>query len=77
MNLNSLAKINKICKAIKKLTSEDFSDSKKEIEEQKNYIHPLKHAKQAKINSTGDYNEKVLIKLEELKNLIDSFENKT
>lgn len=72
--MNPINKVNKICKDVRKLTPDDFEALGRMTEEQIGYIHPLKHAKQNKINSVGDYNLKVMGALLKLKEIIDSYE---
>lgn len=68
--MDSISKVNKICKSILKLTDEDFETVRNMANDQLNYIHPLKGAKQLKINKTGEYNYQVLAILKTLRQTI-------
>jgi hypothetical protein len=70
--MNSIQKVNKICKAVKNLTEEDFKAVLDMAKEQSEYVHPLKMATASKLNDTGDYNSKVIEALQNLKNVIES-----
>ena len=69
----SVAKINKICKLILKLTPEDFEAVEDMAEQQASYIHPLKMATASKYHALGDHNKKVINLLSPLhKHLVDN-----
>lgn len=70
--MNSIQKIDKICKTIKSLTNEDFEAVLDMAKEQSEYIHPLKMATAMRLNNTGDYNFKVIEALKNLKTVIES-----
>lgn len=72
--MNSIEKVNKVCKAVKNLTEKDFKAVLNMAKEQSEYTHPLKMATASKLNDIGKYNFKVI---EALKNLKTIIENKT
>lgn len=74
--MDSIKKVNKICKAIRTLTKEDFNAVLKMAKEQYGYIHPLKMATALRLNNTGDYNIKVIEALKKLKSVIDNKDKK-
>jgi hypothetical protein len=69
--MNSIQKVNKICKAVKNLTDEDFKAVLKMAKEQTEFIHPLKMATASKLNDTGNHNFKVIKALQNLKIVLD------
>lgn len=70
--MESIKKINKICKEVRRLTEEDFTAVLDMATKQAEYTHPLKMATASKINNTGDYNFMVIEGLRKLKNIIDN-----
>ena len=72
--MNSIQKINKVCKAVKNLTDEDFKAVLNMAIEQTEYVHPLKMATASKLNDTGAYNFRVI---EILQNLKTEIKNKS
>jgi hypothetical protein len=70
--MDSIQKVNKVCKAVKNLTEEDFKAVLDMAKEQTEYIHPLKMATASKLNDTGDHNFKVIEALQNLKTVIES-----
>lgn len=70
--MNSIQKVNKICKATKNLTEDDFNAVSVMAKEQSEYTHPLKNAKAAKLNELGNYNFRVIEALQNLKTVIES-----
>ncbi|MDD5013528.1 MAG: hypothetical protein PHW73_00315 [Atribacterota bacterium] len=58
--MDSIQKVNKVCKAVKNLTEEDFKAVLDMAKKQTEYIHPLKMATASKLNDTGDHNFKVI-----------------
>lgn len=67
-----IAKVNRICKAILKLTPEDFEAVELMAEEQLSYSHPLKHGTAGKITDLGLHNKRVAASLRELQKGIQS-----
>lgn len=67
-----IAKVNKICEAILKLTENDFKAVENMANEQLAYNHPLKYATAAKFNNLGTHNIQVLKGLKELHSTISS-----
>lgn len=70
--MGSIQKVNKVCKAVKNLTEEDFKAVLDMAKEQTEYIHPLKMATASKLNDTGDHNFRVIEALQNLKTVIES-----
>jgi len=68
--MDSIGKINKICKSVLKLTDEDINSVYETVKEQSNYTHPLKGEKQVKFNELGDHNQKVLISIQNLRQIL-------
>jgi hypothetical protein len=75
--MDSINKVNKICKSILKLTDEDFKAIINLANDQINYIHPFKGAKQSQINKTGKYNYHVLFALKNLRQTIIDYNPKS
>lgn len=71
--MNSIQKVNKICKAVRNLTKEDFKAVLDMSKRQTEYIHPLKMATASRLNDVGEHNLKVIEALQNLKKVIDSF----
>lgn len=69
-NMESIKKINSICKAVLKLTEEDFAAVETMADEQGAYSHPLKNATAKKFHDLSDHNTRVLLKLRELQETI-------
>jgi hypothetical protein len=70
--MDSIQKVNKVCKAVKNLTEEDFKAVLDMAKEQTEYIHPLKMATASRLNDTGTHNFKVVEALQNLKAVIES-----
>lgn len=70
--MDSIQKVNKVCKAVKNLTEEDFKAVLDMAKEQAEYIHPLKMATASRLNDTGDHNFRVIEALQNLKTVIES-----
>ena len=70
--MDSIQKVNKICKAVKALNEEDFTAIAEMAKEQQGYIHPLKMATASKHNKIGEHNSRVLEALKNLKNVIEN-----
>lgn len=70
--MDSIQKVNKICKAVKNLTEEDFKAVLDMAKEQTEYIHPLKMATASRLNDIGDHNFKVVEALQNLKTVIEN-----
>lgn len=67
---NGIKEINKVCAAVLKLTDEDFEQTRKMAQGQRNYLNPLKPATSAKQGELGDYNTQVLNALHALREVI-------
>lgn len=65
-----MEKINKICKAVLKITDEEIQIAKEQIEKQLTYMHPLKNARAGKINKIGSNNFEILQKFKEFRQTI-------
>ncbi|AQW91317.1 hypothetical protein [Elizabethkingia anophelis] len=70
--MNSIDKVNNICKSVLILTDKDFEAVSEMAREQSDYIHPLNGEKQEKFNSLGNHNQRVLMALRTLKDVIES-----
>lgn len=70
--MDSIQKVNKVCKTVKNLTEDDFKAVLNMAKEQSEYVHPLKMATASKLNDTGNYNLKVIEALQNLKTVIES-----
>lgn len=68
--MDSIEKVNKVCKSVLKLTEQDLQAVDEMAKEQASYIHPLKLAKQAKFNELGNYNQRVLSALQNLRQVL-------
>jgi len=64
--------IEKICKAVLKLTDGEFADAYSQVKDQRNFIHPLKMATSRSIQKTGENNYKILKAIQELKRIIEN-----
>lgn len=64
--------IDTICCAALKITNEEIEEICRVIEDQRSYNNPLMPATTAWQHRLADYNEAVLTKVKELKDLIDS-----
>lgn len=64
--MNSIDKVNEVCKAVLELTDEDFKAVDKMAQEQSDYIHPLKGGTQQKFNKLGNSNQKTIVALVDL-----------
>ena len=70
--MNSINKINNICKSVKKLTDEDFKAVLDMAKEQSEYIHPLKSGTALRLNDLGSHNFRVIAALQHLKLVIEN-----
>jgi hypothetical protein len=68
--LKSINRINKICREVRLLSEEDFKAIESMINDQGGYISPLKGAKQASLNESAKYNQRVLDSLKSLQMVI-------
>ena len=68
--MDSIEKVNKLCKSVLKLTDEDLQAVDEMAQEQSNYIHPLKGATQKKFNELGNHNQRVLSALQNLRQVL-------
>jgi hypothetical protein len=69
--MNSIQKVDKVCRAVKALTPEDFEAVLQMAKEQAEYIHPLKMATASRLQDAGNYNLKVIKALKNLKKIIE------
>jgi len=68
--MDSITKINKICKSVLALSKADFSAIDKMAQEQSTYIHPFKGETQAMFSELGNHNQRVLAALKNLHDVI-------
>lgn len=71
----SFKKIDKICKAVLKLSVKDLENVSIIVEKQAGFLHPLKHKKASKIHEAGNHNQRVLMAIQRLKIILESYEN--
>lgn len=67
---NGINEINKVCKSVMKLQDSDFEEIEKAYKNQLAYISPLKMATTSKQHMLGEHNEKVIIALKVLRDVI-------
>ncbi|MEL7609512.1 MAG: hypothetical protein AAGU74_08385 [Bacillota bacterium] len=67
---SSINEVNKVCKAVLKLTDEDFSEVEDMAKAQAAYAHPFKMATAAQQQEYGDHNMRVLAALRNLRDVI-------
>lgn len=65
----------KVCTDVLKIKDAEIEEMREVIRGQKEYFHPFKNATAQWQHDLGEYNEKVLEKVLELKALIESGEN--
>lgn len=75
VNMDSIRKINKICKDVLSLTEEDIENMRGVINGQLTYTHPLRQGTAARQHKLGAHNQRVLKQLVKLKNVIKSGED--
>jgi len=68
--MDSITKVNEVCKAVLSLTEDDIIAVEAMQQEQSNYTHPFKVGKQAKHNANGEYNRKVIAHLKDLRKVL-------
>lgn len=68
--MDSIEKVNKLCKSVLKLTEQDLQAVDTMAQDQASYTHPLKGAKQAKFNKLGNHNQRVLSALQNLRQVL-------
>lgn len=71
--MDSIKKVNKICKSVKNLTEEDLTAMLDMAKEQIEYVHPFKMATAPKLNDIGEHNLRVTEALRNLKIVIESY----
>lgn len=71
---NSINEVNKACKAVLKLTDEDFAAVEDMAMAQAAYSHPFKMATAARQHDHGDHNLRVLAALRNLRDVIKAGE---
>ena len=64
--MDSIKKVNNLCKQVLKLTEQDFEAVEQMQKEQSGYSHPLKNATAAKYNELGKHNKRVIEALKKL-----------
>lgn len=69
---DGIKEIDKICKAVLKLTDADFEEARKMALEQNNYVHPLKNATAKKYHEFSDHNTRVINALQFLREAIEN-----
>jgi mevalonate kinase len=69
-------KVNKLCRSVLELTEQDLQAVDTIAQEQASYTHPLKVAKQAKVNELGNHNQRVLSALRNLRQVLIDGESK-
>lgn len=67
---DGMNEVNKVCKAVLKLTDDDFIQARVTAKEQQEYTHPLKMATARRQRELGDHNMQVLDALETLREVI-------
>ena len=67
---NSINEVNKVCKAVLKLTDEDFAAAEDMAKAQTTYFHPFKMTTARIQYELGDHNLRVLTALKSLRNVI-------
>jgi hypothetical protein len=67
---NGIEEINKVCKAVLKLTDADFEQAKGMAQGQSSYLNPLKPATSHQQRQLGDHNARVLNALHALREVI-------
>jgi hypothetical protein len=65
--MNTIQKVNDICKAVASLTDEEITEVCDMADRQSMFIHPLKGAKQKKLNDAGRHNKSVIASLVNLR----------
>lgn len=70
--ISGMEKLNSICHLVKGITKKEFDEIDKTIESQILFIHPLKGAKQKKINNIGRHNHSIWLKIRETKAAINN-----
>lgn len=70
-----IANINKICKAVLKLTEEDFKAVEEMANNQQAYFSPLKMATMHRLHDLGDHNHRVCKGLRDLQVTIKLLQN--
>jgi hypothetical protein len=68
--MDSIQKVNKLCKSVLKLTDEDLGMVDEMAQKQSGYINPLKNATQGKLNKLGSHNQRVLVALKNLRQVL-------
>lgn len=68
--MNSIQKVNDICKSILSITDKDLAAIEKMAKEQSEYIHPLKNATAGKYHELGNHNLLVFEALKNIRNII-------
>jgi hypothetical protein len=72
--MDSIRKVNSICKSVLKLTDDDFTAVCDIAKEQSDYSHPLKMGTAARINDLGSHNQRVIAALKNLQDVIKAGE---
>ena len=69
---DGVKEIEKICKNILKLQDEDFVLIDEIVQDQCNYSHPLKMATVRQQHDLGEYNDRVMVALKNLQEVLKS-----
>lgn len=69
MNANTKT-IHTLCRKVAKITDAELADVEMMAAEQTNYAHPLKMATATRVRGAGNYNQRVVAKLRELRDTI-------
>ena len=68
--MDSIEKVNEVCKLALSLTDEDLKAVDEMSNEQAGYLHPFNGEKQAKFNDLGNHNQKVLDAVKNLREIL-------
>lgn len=67
---NGIKKIDSVCKSLLAISEKDFREAEKTAQQQREYVHPFKHATAKWQHELGEHNAKVLAALRELQRVI-------
>jgi hypothetical protein len=68
--MDSITKVDEVCKAVLSLTDDDIIAVEAMQQEQSSYTHPFKGSSQAKHNANGEYNRRVIAHLKDLRKVL-------
>jgi uncharacterized FAD-dependent dehydrogenase len=69
---DGIKEIEKVCRAVLKITDDDFSKMEEVIQSQEEYNHPLKMGTAHQQHLLSEHNRKVIDKLKELRTTIEA-----